>query len=149
MPHEIQITKYCCNICGYPYENYNTAIMCENAPTIAEHEEHKCGDTILFEAEDVVSNSRTSSTFEGGMILAKVYLTTKNDAGFFEHHIGYLVKCREEDDIWEERIVMWIDDNVGSRKLYSPNEFRYKKDFHKNLPKNLKIIDFLKEETAS
>jgi len=148
MPHEIQIIKYCCNVCGYPYENYNTAIMCENAVMVPEHEVKKCGEVITFDAEDVVSDLRTSSTFENGLVLAKTYLTTKNEAGFFEHHVGYLVKCREEDEgaVWEERIVCWADDLVGGKKLYSPNELRYKMNFHKNLPKNLKIIDSLKEE---
>jgi len=146
MPHEIQITKYCCNVCGYPYENYNTAIMCENAVMIPEHEAHKCGEVINFDAEDGISSMRTSSTFENGLILAKAYLTTKNQAGFFEHHVGYIVKCREDGDDWEERIVLWADDGFGSKKLYSPDEFRYKKNFHKNLPKNLKIIEFITEE---
>lgn len=146
MPHEIKITKYCCNICGYPYENYNTAIMCESAVLIPEHQVKNCGEFIQFESEDVISDTCMSTQCDTGSVLAKVYLTTKNEAGFFEHHVGYIVKCRIEGEDWEERIVLWADDNNGGRKLYSPNELRYKKDFHRNLPKNLRVIQFIAED---
>lgn len=145
MPTTVQVTKYTCNVCGYAYENYNTAVMCEAAAVIPEHEVHQVGQDITFDAEDSLSTVRTMSSLETGPVLAKVYLTIKNESGFFEHHVGYIVKCRVDEDEWEERMVVWSDDAAGGKKLYSPSEFRYMKDFHLNLPKNLKIIDHINQ----
>lgn len=147
MPTPIQIVKYCCNICGYNYANYNTALMCEAGPIIPEHIKYKVGDHVPFHVVDDVTQSRSMSTYETGLVLAKVYLTAKNEAGFFEHHVAYLVKCREDGDFWEERIVIWVDNN-NIKELHGPPHFRYKQDYHHNLPKNLRLIEHIDHKHA-
>lgn len=146
MPTQIQIIKHCCNVCGFPYENYNTAIMCESGSIIPEQQEYHVGDSIQFDAIDHVSDSRSMSTMEEGFILVKLYMSVKNNSGFFEHHVVYVIRTREHEAEWEERIVVWHDDIAGGKRLVGPPDMRYQKNYHLKMPKHLKVLEHIESE---
>lgn len=119
-------TKYVCDICNSEYDTPGRANQCEAMGYPASTTNIKEGDEIDFYREQKDNEVGVISTYfhDKGIVLYKFGTYHEGD----NRHVEIMVvACKDDEGIEIERQVLEIDLQSEGKKLFSPNDYKFKK----------------------